>query len=156
VLLWIEKAVAFELAGSAWEREKPVVGDLRACLGRLAAKHPAIAEITIEYPVVRTVDEDGERKEKTHRGVAKIEVEFHDAESDNDLAPQVREEVIGLLWLSRLYPLGTIWLWAEPRTRNLGSVSLDGAEAKRLRHRYGPRPYGPYPTPDLDAVDIGR
>jgi len=51
----------------------------------------------------------------------------------------VREEIVRLFWLSRLYPLTEIRLW----TGEFALVELTGAEAERLRHRYGPRPHGP-------------
>lgn len=59
---------------------------------------------------------------------------------ESDLA----EAVTRAFWLSRLYPLRTLILDLErkhPRT-----IRLNRAERRRLRDKYGPRPYGPLPS----------
>jgi hypothetical protein len=81
------------------------------------------------YPV-----ETGEGTEKSVlKGVEKVDVSRK--EPGSALDPDVREEIVRLFWLSRLYPLTEIQLWAG----TFATVELTGAEAKRLKHRYGPR-----------------
>jgi hypothetical protein len=48
-----------------------------------------------------------------------------------------------MFWQSRLYPLTEIYFYGA-----FHDVRLEGAEAERLQHRYGPRPYGPLPEED--------
>lgn len=83
-------------------------------------------------------------------GVKKAEVEHRsarvtvslDLDDGTETGPLV-EEAVPLLWQSRLYPLRLmIWfglqrdpVWPELRRRKA-----------ELRHRYGPRPYGPAPS----------
>jgi hypothetical protein len=69
------------------------------------------------------------------KGTAEVDVSRTD--HGRTLDPDVREEIVRLFWQSRLYPL------TEIRFRAGDSATLTGTEAKRLSHRYGPRPYGP-------------
>jgi hypothetical protein len=119
-LLWLATAVAFELAGPTCARRKAVLARLGASLDLLRAAQPAITEITVGF-------EDR---------AAQVRIEFDHTQPD--LAPSVREEIIRLIWLSRLHPLTEIRLGED-------TVRLTGEEAERLLRRYGPRPYGPYP-----------
>jgi hypothetical protein len=139
LLVRMETFVVQEIA-AVGERQRAVVEELRVRLGQLRAEQPAIKEIRLVYPVTYTSREDGEEVEKIRHGVAKIDIELTGAA----LAPRVRDEIIRMLWLSRLYPLDRIWLRQQSPTKNLGTAWLSGTDAKKLRHRYGPRPYGPY------------
>jgi hypothetical protein len=119
---------------------------VEAGLDRLVAAHPAIEKITITYPV-----ESGEGTEKSVRkGLAKLDVRR--TGSGPDPGPEVREEIVRLFWLSRLYPLTEIQLWTGEST----TVELTGAHARRLEHRYGPRPYGPLDRPAPGPRDTAR
>ena len=65
------------------------------------------------------------------------------------LTPQDGRKAERLFWLSRLYPLKSIDIYSaydtEPYRRGQWTVRLDRATREQLRHRYGPRPYGPLP-----------
>src|SRR5216110_1869285 len=67
-------------------------------------------------------------------------------EEGGALPERVVEEAVRLLWCSRLYPLGRIRFVPRWSQRELRVVRLNRAERKRLRYRYGPRPYGPLPA----------
>lgn len=134
-LLWIERAVVRRLAGPVCARQKAVLARLGVSLDLLRAAQPAINEIVVEYPAVDFY----EGKPVHLPWTARIRIVFDGAGPDPALAPSVREEIIRLLWFSPLYPLGDIEFGGST-----GTVQLLGAEAQRLRHRYGPRPYGPY------------
>lgn len=130
--LWAETAVARSIAAPD-QRRREALKPVQAGLDRLAAAHPAIKEITVSYPVVT-----GEGTERSVlKGVAEVDVSRTGRGRVRD--PEVREEIVRLFWLSRLYPLTELRL----ATGESATVELTGAEAKRLRHRYGPRPYGP-------------
>jgi hypothetical protein len=106
--------------GTIEERQRAVIDDLQS---RLRRHHNAsIRAVEIEY-------EDG---------TAKVVIKNS---SDRVPAPII-EEAVRLLWLSRLYPLHTIYLYSHSLLSK--KVRLR-RERKRLRHRYGPRPYGPQP-----------
>jgi len=145
-LLALEGFVVELLAGRVWSREQAIIDGLRADLDRLRAKQPDITAITLEYPAKENVrDDDGDRREKTRRSVAQIRVEFDRTKPNRKLAAQFRDEITRLLWRSRLYPLHKIWLGEPGTTSTLGTVKSNGPEAEKLRHRHGPRPYGPFP-----------
>jgi hypothetical protein len=107
-------------------------------LEALRALQPGIIEIALKYPVYR-YDKSGD-KDRLVAGLARVTLRFR--EPGEDLFPEVREQILKLMWLSRLYPLDRI----ELAGRESRTVSLTG-EAARLRHRYGPRPYGPHEEP---------
>lgn len=121
-LLRLETAAVAKLAGPTCARRKAVLARLGASLDLLRAAQPAITEITVDLVEGR---------------VAEVRIDFD--RTRPELAASVREEIIRLVWLSRLYPLTEIRL-GDSRVR------LDGDEEVRLRQRYGPRPYGPYPA----------
>lgn len=132
-MLFAQRVLARALAGPAKRRQQAVVDELRRRVNRLLPKKRRGAErIELDYPF--------------HVGVARIEF------PNRWVAPSdAREEVVKLLWLSRLYPLREIW-FAEPYAMVVRDrVRLKGAEAQRLRHRYGPRPYGPFPDDEVSS-----
>jgi hypothetical protein len=55
------------------------------------------------------------------------------------------EAAVRLVWGSRLYPLKRIQIKAGPDDT---TVVLNRAERAKLRHQYGPRPYGRLPKED--------
>lgn len=61
---------------------------------------------------------------------------------------RLTDEVVRLVWGSRLYPLKSIQIKAGPDGPT-HTVALDSAERSKLRHQYGPRPYGRLPREDL-------
>ncbi|MET7398802.1 DUF1707 domain-containing protein [Dactylosporangium sp. NPDC005572] len=140
LVLLLEIGLVNLLAGPRRAREQAILEQLRADLDRLSGKHRGI---TLEYPAVQeVVDDDGKPATKDRKGVAQIRVEL---DGTDELDPAVRDEIVRLLWHSRLYPLDEIWFGERYTTITLGTAQLGGAEAERLRHRHGPRPYGPYP-----------
>ena len=66
----------------------------------------------------------------------------------NSVPAAVVDEAVRLLWQSRLYPLRTInFKVLADRFSTKGVTRLDRATRAKVRHRFGPRPYGPLPPP---------
>lgn len=142
VALWAETGVARLFADPGWGLMN-ALNQVRAAVDGIAAANPAIKKITIEYPV----EETREGNEKVVlKGVASVDVER--VSPGEVLGPGVRDEIVRVLWQSRLYPLREVRLWTGEST----TVKLTGVEAKRLKHRHGPRPYGPLP-PALASLE---
>ncbi|MEU8264409.1 DUF1707 domain-containing protein [Micromonospora sp. NPDC048999] len=128
--LFVLSTVMFDSGCSkiAGGREQVVIADLRSALRR---HDPSIRQVKIE---------DGDR-------TVTVAIRF---ENDRDtVPPPIIDEAVRLFWLSRLYPLKRIEIHSvcdtKPYERGSWTVRLDRATRQRLRHRYGPRPYGPLP-----------
>lgn len=148
-LLWLETVVMRGFAGPVRTRRKAVVDELRARVDQFREAHPAIKETNFEYPAREIKDEE----EKEVVWEVQVRVVFEWTETDEALVRRVGDEIVRLLWLSRLYPLKYIIVWMYSQTEDWNRkqmkeenrfVWLDSPEGERLRHRYGPRPYGPY------------
>ncbi|MEJ3742620.1 hypothetical protein WEI85_04905 [Actinomycetes bacterium KLBMP 9797] len=74
--------------------------------------------------------------------MALIKVNFQGYGTGEILHPDLAEEITRLMWLSRLNPLECFWL--ADGSSSWKTVWLFGTDGEELRHRYGPRPYGPY------------
>jgi hypothetical protein len=152
-VLWLPAALLLKaggaltwFAGPVYKRRNKILDGLCGDLDRLCAETPALKEITLEYPAAELYDDEGERKVRFLVGVAQINVRFHGTKEKNELPPRVRDEITRLFWRSRLYPLSKLRLMdIQTYTEyDLDTVKLNRSERDKLRHRYGPRPYGPY------------
>lgn len=113
-------------AGEVEARQAAHLRDLRGALGR---DHP-------EVTVVLGYDS----------GVVKVGLAA--TRGPGVLPAALPEEAVRLLWGSRIYPLTKIEV-VNGLDATIRTVVLKRADRKRLRHQYGPRPYGRLPREDL-------
>ena len=113
-------------AGNIGARQRAVLDDLRSALQR---DHPGVAaEI------------------KHEGGTATVSLE----KKRGNIPAGMPEAAVRLVWGSRLYPLKRIQIKAGPDDT---TVVLNRAERAKLRHQYGPRPYGRLPKEDRAPWD---
>lgn len=112
--------LARDRVGDIAERQRAAISDIRAELRR---KYPDVS--------VKIVLDNGH---------ATIEL---GSKKNQDAIAGIRDEVVRLLWNSRLYPLKHIRF--EKGLTTTHTVMWNRTEKRRLRHLYGPRPYGPLP-----------
>lgn len=120
---------AMGLRSAAEDGHRALAAELRSSLNRY--KHPSL-----RFMSPRQIESNGEL----------VGIEIHLADEDADTIPtELVEEATRQIWLSRHYPLIYINLYVgSSRTRQQTKVTR--AERRRLRHLYGPRPYGPLPA----------
>lgn len=86
-----------------------------------------------------------EEVEITHT-LGSVEIGIRLQNGPGPIPPQVVDETLRLLWCSRVYPLAHVEINSGWPGRDAHRVKLNRGERARLRHRYGPRPYGPIPN----------
>jgi hypothetical protein len=124
-LVALEGVVVRALAGPVRARHRAVLEGLRAELSLLGAAQPDIAAIELKYPVT---------KSSPHIAQVVVSFELDSVAEYTDLAPQVRNEIIGVLWRSRIHPLDEVWIWFGTEE----TISLNkGVAAEELRRRLG-------------------
>jgi len=130
-------------AGPADKRQEAALDAIRADLGRLCAKHREIRKIEVEYSVIKTYHVNGRWKATIRPGGPQGDIRLKE---NNELSPAALEEIARLFWHSRLYPLRELWLLSSHTygEYRLDTVKLNRSKKDELRHRYGPRPYGPF------------
>lgn len=96
------------------------------------AGHAALSKATITE----------EREDGRPTGVYEVALELRPGL--NHVPAELVDEVVRLMWQSRLYPLRTInYRVLADRFSTKGVTRFDRATRAKVRHRFGPRPYGP-------------
>ncbi|WP_239156762.1 DUF1707 SHOCT-like domain-containing protein [Actinocatenispora thailandica] len=89
-------------------------------------------------------------REKPDSSVLTVRLELDSP--DQPPRQELIDAVARVLWLSRIYPLGSVGLIlgsADDRH----TIEMNRAGRRRLRETYGPRPYGPLPSWHTDSTD---